>query len=71
VLEHEADGTAFRLIGVGAGRLLDGVDADRPDLADQRQVHDVRIERTIDSVREKFGSDALAKGRGFTPHPKR
>ncbi|MEQ8195151.1 MAG: DNA polymerase IV [Rhodospirillales bacterium] len=71
LLEREADGTAFRLIGIGAGRLLDGTDADRPDLADQSQVRTVRIEQAIDRVREKFGADALSKGRGFTPHSKR
>ena len=71
LLEKEANGTAFRLIGIGASKLLDGEEADRPDLVNQGQVQDVQIEQAIDRVRGKFGTDAVGKGRGFKPQPKR
>ncbi len=71
LLENEADGTAFRLIGIGAGKLLSGAEADQPDLIDQvqaqSQLHDADVEHAIDQVREKFGTDAVIKGRGFKP----
>lgn len=70
LIEKEADGTAFRLIGIGASKLLDGEEADRPDLVNHGQVQDVQIEKAIDEVREKFGNQAVGKGRGFKPQPK-
>lgn len=59
-----ADGTRYRLIGVGASDLVDGAQADPPDLLDpavQRRAH---VERAIDAVRAKMGADAIRKGRG-------
>ena len=71
LLEKAADGTAFRLIGIGASKLVDGEDADRPDLVNQGQTQDIQIEQAIDQVREKFGTAAVGKGRGFRPQHKR
>jgi DNA polymerase-4 len=66
LLTGEADGKKlYRLIGVGAERLLPGEDADRPDLADPDRGKRVRVADAIDAVRNKFGDAAIGKGRGF------
>ena len=62
LLRAACDGTAFRLIGVGASDLCPGIDADHGDLADQTVVKQVNMESAIDSIRAKFGVDALQKG---------
>ena len=66
LLTGEADGKKmYRLIGVGADRLLPGADADRPDLADPDIGKRVKVADAIDAVRAKFGDAAIGKGRGF------
>jgi DNA polymerase-4 len=70
LIEKEADVTAFRLIGIGASKLLDGEEADRPDLVNHDQVQGAQVERAIDAVREKFGTAAVGKGRSFKPQHK-
>ena len=70
LLEKVADGTAFRLIGIGASKLVTSEDADQPDLVNQGQTQDIQIEQAIDQVREKFGTAAVGKGRGFKPQTK-
>lgn len=66
MLAGEADGKKlYRLIGVGAERLLPGNDADQPDLADPDRGKRVRVADAIDAVRDKFGEKAIGKGRGF------
>ena len=66
LLGGEVDGKRlFRLIGVGADRLLPGEEADQPDLADPDRGKRVRVADAIDAVRAKFGTDAIGKGRGF------
>ncbi len=62
LLKASCDGTAFRLIGIGAADLCDGAEADRGDLADQEVVREAKVEAAMDRIREKFGSDALMKG---------
>lgn len=64
LVERLADGTRYRLIGVGLSDLVAGTQADPPDLLDpgvQRRAH---VERAIDAVRAKMGNDAIRKGRG-------
>jgi DNA polymerase-4 len=64
LLAREADGTAFRLIGVGLSHLAPAGDCDPPDLlGGGRQA---AAERAIDKVRAKFGRDVVAKGRSLT-----
>jgi DNA polymerase-4 len=65
LLEREADGRRFRLIGVGASDLSEGELADPPDLFDPERERQVRVETAIDAVRAKLGDAAIAKGRGF------
>jgi DNA polymerase-4 len=62
LLKAACDGTAYRLIGIGAADLCDGADADRGDLADQTVVRVASMEAAIDRIRDKFGSAALQKG---------
>ena len=60
LLQSACNGTAFRLIGVGAADLCDAADADRGDLADQEVVRQAQRERAIDQIRDKFGGVALS-----------
>ncbi len=65
MLAREADGREFRLIGIGAQPLLPGHLADQPDLADPAAPRRVAAQTAIDALRERFGADAIGKGRGF------
>ncbi|MBO6520150.1 MAG: DNA polymerase IV [Rhodospirillales bacterium] len=66
LLMGEADGKKlYRLIGVGAERLLPADQADQPDLADPDRGKRVKVADAIDAVRAKFGDKAIGKGRGF------
>ncbi|WP_230532155.1 DNA polymerase IV [Microvirga roseola] len=62
MLKASCDGTAFRLIGIGAADLCDGAEADQGDLADQTVVKQAHMEAAIDRIRDKFGATALQKG---------
>lgn len=64
-LEKEADGTAFRLIGVGVTALTEASKADHGDLADTRTTRDKAREAAVDSLRKKFGGDAIVRGIAF------
>jgi DNA polymerase-4 len=66
LLEREATGTMFRLIGVGLSHLGPGEGADPPDLADPDGVRRKAVEQTMDSVRARFGAGAIGKGRTFS-----
>jgi len=65
LLEREADGTAYRLIGIGTTGLLPADTADPPDLADPAAAKRARVERAMDLVRAKLGPTAILKGRGL------
>ncbi len=65
LLQKEADGTAYRLIGVGLSELCDGEDADPPDLADPNATRRAAVERAVDSLRDRFGDAAIGTGRGL------
>ena len=64
LLTLEADGRAFRLIGVGAHDLIQAADSPQGDLL-RDGPHDGPVDRALDSVRERFGDAAIVKGRGF------
>ena len=61
----EADGTRWRLIGIGASRYAPAAEADPPDLADPRALARRDVERAIDTIRERFGEDSIGHGRGL------
>jgi DNA polymerase IV len=62
LLKASCDGTAFRLIGIGAADLCDAAEADRGDLADQSVVKQAHMEAAIDKIRDKFGAAAVQRG---------
>jgi DNA polymerase-4 len=64
LLAKEADGTKFRLIGIGAAPLLPLDQADHADLADPDTPRRAAAQKAIDTVRKKFGEKAIGKGRG-------
>jgi len=80
LLAIEADGTRFRLIGIGASGLGPAEEADQPNLIDvanaaqangaqatgaQANSALAKAERAMDSMRARFGTDAVFKGRAF------
>ncbi|MBK5957081.1 DNA polymerase IV [Rhodoplanes elegans] len=62
LLVPEADGTRFRLIGIGVGSLAPGDTADPPDLIDTRATRTAAAEHAVDKIREKFGKAAVVRG---------
>ena len=66
MLEREVDGkTAFRLIGVGIANLVELQADSGIGGLDQRADAHAKIELAMDKLREKFGTDAVEKGRGL------
>lgn len=65
LLEKLADGRTFRLIGIGAVKLVPASEADLPDLADPGKARRSKMEAAMDVVRDRYGADAIKKGRGF------
>lgn len=67
-LQGEIDGFKFRLIGAGLSTLIKvGDDFIEPasDLLDQTREKRAKVERAMDQARQRFGQDALIKGRGL------
>lgn len=65
LLKKEADGTPFRLIGVGLTGLVPGNFADPHDFLDPAAENRQRAERAMDRVRARFGDSAILKGRAL------
>jgi DNA polymerase-4 len=65
LLKREADGTKFRLIGIGVSELVEAEKADPADLVDVAAARTAAAEHAIDRVREKFGREAMIKGLAF------
>jgi DNA polymerase IV len=68
LLEREADGTKFRLLGVGLSALTTADQADPADFVDGRAAE---AEHAVDRVRARFGDDAVVRGLAFEPPVKR
>jgi DNA polymerase-4 len=62
LLTRETDGTAFRLIGIGASGLIPADGGDFADLLDRRTAE---AEHAVDRLRERFGDEAVMKGLAF------
>ncbi|MEA2996800.1 MAG: polymerase [Alphaproteobacteria bacterium] len=62
LLEREAQGTRFRLIGIGVSALGSPADADPADLVDPQGQRSKAAEQAVDRLRAKFGRDAVVKG---------
>jgi DNA polymerase-4 len=69
LLAREADGTPYRLIGIGASHLSAGEKANPPDLFDADARRKARAEKAVQAVRARLGDDAIGKGRGFGKKP--
>jgi DNA polymerase-4 len=69
MLAREADGTAFRLIGIGAQPLVEGAGADRGDLADPDAPRRAARWEAMEVLRAKFGEGAVRAGRGLPAAP--
>ena len=70
LLAHEADGRAFRLIGIGAHDLVEADQVLQGDLFGAGPA-DSRVDKVLDAVRDRFGDDAIVRGRGFGTRLKR
>ncbi len=70
LLEKEADGTRFRLIGIGVTDLRDAAVADPPDLVDNQAGRRAAAEAAMDKLREKFGRATVETGYTFSGKPK-
>ena len=64
-LKREADGTRFRLLGVGLSNLGLAIGADPSSLIDVTSDKRAAAERAMDKIRAKFGGDAVGTGRAF------
>ena len=67
VLAREADGTRFRLIGLGAAPLAEAALADHGDLADTLAPRRRARQEAIDRLRARFGEAAVQRGRALRP----
>jgi DNA polymerase-4 len=65
LLARETDGTAFRLIGIGASALAPLANADTGDLADPDAPRRKARQDAIDQLRRRFGATVIGKGRGL------
>jgi DNA polymerase-4 len=65
LLQKEADGTKYRLLGIGVSDLTGVEKADPPDLVDVTARKRALAEGAIDSLREKFGKTAVETGYTF------
>lgn len=65
LLRREADGTRFRLLGVGASNLAGAAGADPIDWIDHRARASAAAETALDRVRNRFGDGAIVKGLAF------
>jgi DNA polymerase-4 len=68
LLEREADGTKYRLLGVGLSALTTADQADPANFVDGRAVE---AEHAVDRVRARFGDDAVIRGLAFERPEKR
>ncbi|WP_274424186.1 DNA polymerase IV [Chelativorans sp. YIM 93263] len=65
MLKREADGTRFRLLGIGVSELTDAAKADPQDLVDTLSHKRALAEGAVDSLRAKYGRTAVETGYTF------
>jgi DNA polymerase-4 len=65
LLQRLADGTAFRLIGIGVDGIQPAAAADPPGLFDLAPAKRQLAEQAMDKLRAKLGEEAIGKGRGL------
>lgn len=64
LLAREADGRAWRLIGIGMADLTEASDAPS-DLFGGAEARALKAERTVDQLRDRFGAGVVTTGRGL------
>src|SRR5690606_16803121 len=69
LLQREADGTPFRLIGIGVSGLEAADGSDPSDLLEPQVARKAAAERAMDRVRNRFGRDAVVRGKLYTSRP--
>jgi DNA polymerase-4 len=62
LLRQEANGVAFRLLGVGISQLCELDPAAGDATLDERAATRARVEHAVDQLREKFGNDVVERG---------
>ena len=65
MLDKELDGTRFRLLGIGVNDFSDTEKADPPDLVDHKARKRAQAELAIDTLRDRYGSQAVETGYTF------
>ena len=66
LFDQVGDKGPYRLLGCGISHLVDATEADRaPDLLDPDAGRRAEAERATDSIRARFGPDAILKGRSL------
>jgi DNA polymerase-4 len=66
LLQPECKGEAFRLIGVGISKLVEGHEEESSGF-DTHDLALTKAERAIDKIREKFGQEAVERGLALRP----
>jgi DNA polymerase IV len=69
LLAREANGTKFRLIGIGAAPLADPSLADQGDLADTTAPRRAARQAAIDALRHRFGNQIVTRGASLPKTP--
>ena len=69
LLEREVDGTAFRLIGIGISGIDTATGVDPADLLEPAIARKAAAERAMDRVRNRFGREAVVRGRLYKSRP--
>jgi DNA polymerase-4 len=62
ILRAAADGTAYRLLGIGTNRLVPASEADHGDLLDHETPRRAARQRAIDHLTAKFGPNSIRRG---------
>ena len=65
LLARAADGTRYRLLGLGAAPLAGAAGADLGDLADPHAPKRAAKWRAVEALRQKFGADSVVAGRSL------
>ena len=69
LLQREADGTPFRLIGIGISGIEAADGSDPSDLLEPQVARKAAAERAMDRVRTRFGRTAVVRGKLYTSRP--
>ncbi|MBS7791413.1 DNA polymerase IV [Roseococcus sp. SDR] len=70
LLARAADGTRYRLLGLGASPLCPAEEADQGDLADPNAPRRAAKWRAVEALRERFGAASVVAGRSLREHKK-